>query len=178
MVVIRGVCATDLAAVSEVLEDGLLDPTTGAPLVREIDEHLRFVSETLRSETTRRYFVAALPDGRVVGIAGLDGAHITAELFTPEERPVEVVLAYVRRSHRGVGIGRSLIQHVETIATEMGFTTVLVVSGSRNRESGYPFWRRRYGEPFRWDDDYFGAGHERVVWRWSLAARRSPEDHG
>lgn len=77
-------------------------------------------------------------------------------------------MAYVRRSHRGLGVGQSLLQGIEATAARMGFTILLVVSGSRNREGGYPFWRRRYGEPFRWDDDYFGAGQERVVWRWAL----------
>ena len=57
---------------------------------------------------------------------------------------------------------------VHQYAREMGFRTLLVVSGARNRERGYPFWRRRYGEPVRWDADYFAAGAERVVWRAEL----------
>lgn len=159
--------AEDLGEVREILEDGILSPKTGGPLAGDIDEHLASVSESLRGETTRRYLVAALPDGRVVGVAGLASEHIAGELFTRDERPVEVV-AYVRRSHRGLGAGHSLRLEIEATAAQMGFTTLLVVTGSRNRDRGYASWPRRYGSPLQWDEDYFGPGHERVVWRWPL----------
>ena len=76
-------------------------------------------------------------------------------------------MAYVRRSHRGLGAGHSLMLEVEATAAQVSFTTLLVVTGSRNRDRGYAFWRRRHDNPFRWDEDYFGPGHERV-WRWPL----------
>ena len=38
------------------------------------------------------------------------------------------------------------------------------------RESGYGFWRHRYGEPLRWDDDYFAPGAVLITGRASVDA--------
>ena len=75
---------------------------------------------------------------------------------------------YVRPERRGAGAGSAMLRELELFARMNGFASLLVVSGSRNRDTGYPFWRRQYGEPVRWDADYFGPGQERVVWRASV----------
>jgi GNAT superfamily N-acetyltransferase len=105
-------------------------------------------------------FVVAEDDGAVVGVAGL--------VETEEDGTVEVVCVYVRKDTVGEGVGRALIERIEADATALGFTTLLIVSGSRYREIGYPFWIRRYGEPAI-DADFWGPGFDRAVWRHQLA---------
>ncbi len=88
-------------------------------------------------------------------------------MIASEERPIEAVMVHVRPLHRRRGVGQTLLAAIERTARELGYTTLLVVSGSRNRDA-YPFWLGRYGEPTRCDKNYFGVGEERAVWRYPL----------
>ena len=115
------------------------------------------VEEKVPTLLATPHFVAEL-GGVVVGVSGLAFADGTAEILT----------TYVARAVRGSGVGTALVDHVESVAIGSGCTSLVVVSGARNREFGYAFWRRRYGEHAQWDDDYFGAGAERVIWRAKL----------
>jgi GNAT superfamily N-acetyltransferase len=168
---IRSVCDGDLDRIKSILEEWVVDET-GSPLPTEIQSDVDLISESLHGRGDCEFFVAEDDASDVVGVAGLAWFDLAAELSAETERPVEVVTVYVRRDHRGLGLGRALLDEVEARASALGFATLLAVSGSRNRESGYPFWRRRYGEPWRWDEDYFAPGAERVVWRHRLTSER------
>ena len=100
-------------------------------------------------------------------MGGLQADDIAPDLMTAEERPIEAVMVHVSPRHRRRGVGPALLAAIERAARDAGYTTLLVVSGSRNRD-GYPFWLERYGEPSRCDKNYFGLGEERTVWRWPL----------
>ena len=161
---IRALGAQDVPAVTQILEEWLIDPETGTLLASEVARRIRQLDEALTTLTEPWYFVAEGPDALIQGVIGLQADQIAAELYSPSESPVEVVTACVRRTSRGIGVGRALIETVERIACQRGFSTLLIVSGSRNRDS-YPLWRARYGAPLRVDENYFGPGAERVVWR-------------
>lgn len=167
---IRDACEADLPAIRSILEEWMIDPLSGERLPAEVESRVALVAETFNGRTDCEFFVAEVEREGVIGVAGLASFNIASELFSASERPVEVITSYVRHSHRGTGIGRALLDEAETRAQAQAFTTLLVVSGARNRESGYPFWRRRYGEPVRWDEDYFAPGAERVVWRHALGS--------
>ncbi len=169
---IRAVDTRDLEPVEDILSDWLGSYSTPEQAKDEVARRIDLIRNSLTGETPCRFVVAEDDDGGIAGIMGLQSSDIAPELFGPDERPVELITAYLRRDRRGAGIGRALAEHVEAMAVEMGFTTLLVVSGSRNRESGYPFWRRRYGDPVRRDEDYWAPGAERVVWRLDLTATR------
>jgi len=140
--------------------------------IDDVDEHAAAMLSALNGDSDATYIVAGTEDGSVVGLAGLEARGIASELVLPGERPVEVVSVYVDQQHIGLGVGRGLVDEAERRATAAGYTTIIVVSGSRNRKYGYPFWCHRYGEPFRCDADYFGFGAERVVWRRALPTDR------
>lgn len=103
-----------------------------------------------------------------MGVAGLQANGIASDLRAQAERPVEVVLTYVRPRHRRRGYGLALLKVLEATAVELRYRTLLVVSGSHDRLHGYPYWRSRYGSPTRIDENYFGIGEERTVWRRQL----------
>ena len=165
LIAIREATTGDLDAIGEMLRERV-DASAGR-VAAEVDNTISLIRYSLRSETVRRFFVAVVPDGRIVGMAGLQADGIAPELITDGERPIEAVMVHVRPLHRRRGVGQALLAEIEKSARELGYTTLLVVSGSRNRD-GYPFWVERYGQPSRCDTNYFGSGEERTVWRWPL----------
>ena len=90
---------------------------------------------------------------------GLQADDIALDLVSADDRPIEAVMIHVRPLHRPRGVGQALLAVIERTAREVGYTTLLVVSGSRNRD-GYPFWLGRYGEPGLCDKNYFGLGED------------------
>jgi GNAT superfamily N-acetyltransferase len=165
---IRALTAPDVPAVRQIIEEWLTDPESGILLASEVAHRVGLIQEAVATLVEPWYFVAEDPEDAILGVIGLKADHIATELYSRSETPVEIVTAYVRRASRGEGVGRALTETVEQVARQRGFSTLLVVSGSRNRESGYPFWQARYGDPMRVDQDYFGPGAERVVWRSQL----------
>jgi GNAT superfamily N-acetyltransferase len=59
----------------------------------------------------------------------------------------ELISAFVSPRERGFGIGRLLVASLEEEAKNRKFEDILVLSGSRFRETGWPFWQSLYGEP-------------------------------
>lgn len=159
--------ASDLDGIRELLDERRADGAFAGSSIDDVFTQVSLIEETVRHETTRRYYVAVLPDGRAAAVGGLQNDNIAQELFTERERPVEAITIYVGRSYRRKGIGGAVLRMIETAAREGGYTTLLIVSGSRDRLA-YPFWIRRYGQPVRCDKDHFGPDHERMVWRCSL----------
>ena len=164
---VRSAGHADLAAIRSIVEEWLLDPAEHEPLVAEIDRHVQDIATALREERPCCEFLVAERNG-VIGVCGLRWAGIAPELVQAGDAAAEVVSAYVRHVALGQGVGRALLDEVERRARQHGFRTLLVVSGSRSRVHGYPFWQKRYGDPVRWDEDYFGPGAERAVWRHEL----------
>src|SRR5262249_40731551 len=77
-------------------------------------------------------------DGSVaVGIVGL----------ADTDRGVEIVHAFVAPQHHHRGIAKVLVDAVERRARSRGLCELVVRSGPRYRESGWPFWTARYGRP-------------------------------
>lgn len=143
-VAIREPTMNDLDAIADMLRERE-DEAAGGPVSDEIDRRIGLIEDTLRRDTMRRFFVAVLPDGQFVGMGGLQADAIAPDLITSDQRPIEAVMVHVRPQHRRRGVGQALLAAIERTARELGYTTLLVVSGSRNRDA-YPFWLRRYGE--------------------------------
>jgi GNAT superfamily N-acetyltransferase len=85
--------------------------------------------------------------------------------FARTNRPIEVINAFVYPPYRGTGVGTLLLRHVEDAARQNGFTEIVVNSGPRYRETGWPFWIKRYGSAIGKADDYYGPGIHAPVWR-------------
>ena len=149
----------DLAVIGSIIDEWHGDAS----------ETLVSIENAISGETSWKYVVAEALNGQVLGIMGLATSGVNTDLIDSSARTAELVSAYVTRAARGTGAGRALADELEKMATKLGYARLLIVSGSRNREYGYPFWRRRYGEPFRTDEDYFAPGAERVVWAKKLS---------
>lgn len=154
---VRAARPNDVEAIRAILEHWL-------PTREDCDHTVAEIQASLAAASYPRYLVAETSAGRVVGVIGMTDQGIDDQLYREPDRPIEMIHAYVEPAHKGTGVGTALANEIETQAKNHGFTRLIVVSGSRNRESGYPFWHRRYGQPARVDPDFFGAGQERVVW--------------
>lgn len=112
--------------------------------------------------------LVAVDQERVVGVMGVEFAGIRPPLFGPSDTPASLISAYVDHRHRGRGVGTALADALEGVAVARGCTRLVVVSGSRSRETGYRFWSSRYGDIAYYDPDAFGPGAECVAWSVAL----------
>ena len=157
---------------------GLIRPARpdDAEALRRILEHWvgAETDETLSRvlATGTEVHVVAVEDDAVVGVMGLEFEGIRPPLFGPDDRPASLISAYVDNDRRCRGIGSALADHLESVALSRGCTRLVVVSGPRSREVGYPFWTSRYGDIAYYDPDAFGPGVECVAWSVKLPHRR------
>lgn len=165
---IRDLEERDLTAVEAILREWLMPPEGSQRMEEEIAGRLVHLRESLVSGSSRSFVVADL-DGEVIGIMGVQTEGIAEELLEAGERAAELISAFVRRDVTGRGVGRRLAEEIEARARRWGADTLVVVSGARHRERGYPFWTARYGPAVRRDEDFWAPGAERVVWRAPLA---------
>lgn len=147
----------------------------------DADEVLRILEHWLGTEADQtlsrvlasgdEIHVAAVDQGQLVGVMGLEFNGIRPPLFGPHDQPASLISAYVDVRHRGRGIGSALADHLEAVAVARGCTRLVVVSGARSREVGYQFWMSRYGNVTYYDPDAFGSGVESVAWSVPLPIR-------
>ncbi len=165
---IRVYPATDLADV-ELLHDALTDsirsPITGEVFNGEVEGVKRQVQRAKDGEGERYYAVAETSGGVVLGSMGLSPLDEAMREFVTTTNPIEIVNAYTSHDSRRTGTGRLLVRHLEEIARERGHTEVLLNSGPRYMRSGWPFWKKIYGEPVGQLDDFYGQGFHAKVWQ-------------
>lgn len=123
---------------------------------------------TSAGEGDRNYMVAETLDGKVTGVMGLAPIGKGLRQYGETERPVEVVNAFVTDSERGRGAGRALLSRLEELAAQQGFTELVVTSGPRYKEKGWPFWTKVFGPAIAIVKDAFGPGNDAPVWRKQL----------
>jgi GNAT superfamily N-acetyltransferase len=133
----------------------------------EAAERIAFIKSYVVGQKQGAEFFGVVMEGEVIAVGGLQGTDIDPEL-SGDATAVEVIGVYVAPQHRRIGAASALLAHLEGRARARGFNRLIAVSGARNREPGYKFWRSRLGEPVRWDNDYFAPGAERVVWQHEL----------
>jgi GNAT superfamily N-acetyltransferase len=150
--VIRPVEPDDAAALRRILRHWLPDDSEDGTL-----------SRVLSTQSDEIHVVAVL-NGHVAGVMGLEFDNIRPPLFGPGEQPASLISAYIDPHRRGEGIGSALATWLEAIAVARGCSRLVVVSGARSRDVGYPFWIGRYGDVAYFDADAFGPGIECVAW--------------
>jgi len=166
--IVRSVELRDLEQIQPILELWVRDRLTGTPLPDEVNSTLDAIASSIKGVRRRAYLVAQNTEGQVVGVMGLAEPNETMRRFATTPHPVEFINAYVDSQERGRGAGRALAQELEQIARDAGYTEVLVNSGPRYRDSGWPFWTKLYGEPVAIQKELYGPGGDAPVWRKSL----------
>lgn len=80
------------------------------------------------------------------------------------EHAVEIVNASVHADASHHGIGSRLLGALHDEAKEQGITRVVVTSGPRYTEKGWPFWNKHFGTAAHVEKDKYGPGADAPVW--------------
>lgn len=166
---IRPIAQQDIDDLHPVFETWIRDRDTGEILTKEIAELEEEIRSSIDGDSARKYFVAEDADGKAVGVMGMQSPPYKKIMhFTASENPMETINAYVSNDERQGGIGRALAKYVESQAIQHGYTELLVNSGPRYKDSGWPFWTKLYGEPVGTAVGFYGPGGDAMIWRKSL----------
>lgn len=168
--VVRPLQSEDLNAVEAIARQWVRFPAeTGPVLEGEVQEMLDYMQESMAGENDRYYFVLTLPHGEVAGfvcIASLDEA---MQQFVTTARPIELKNLYVDKGARkGKGVGSTLYTFAKQWAKEQNYTELLLNSGPRYQETGWPFYQKVVGDPVGILKDFYGIGLHAPVWREEL----------
>lgn len=153
------------------LESAVINPVTKEVFSGEVEEVLTSIEAARHGQTDRYYAVALASGGQALGVMGLQQPGESMRGYAASANPAEIINAYVLDAGRGRGVGRALLNHLEMKAGELGHTEIVVNSGPRYMLSGWPFWRRMYGEPSAVAKDYYGPRYDAMVWRKTLPSR-------
>ncbi|HLC91544.1 MAG TPA: GNAT family N-acetyltransferase [Candidatus Saccharimonadales bacterium] len=169
---IRAARIEDLPALQPILERWIFDRETGNPLPDEVADVMQGIRFSIEGTLDRTYVVAEDAEGRVVGMMGLVPPSAEMLKFTTSSNPAELINADVADDQRGKGVGKALVNHLEDVAVSKSYDGIVVNSGPRYRETGWPFWTRIYGEPVGTAKDLYGPGGDAMVWGKSLIASK------
>lgn len=172
MLTIRGVQPQDIDALRPIMEASITDTYTGRPITDEIDQALAAIQACAAGEQTPRIYVVAEAAGQtILGVMGL----VTASDMLANAAPTvavgtagELINAFVDPAARGRGVGKQLVQNLETTAGYFGYEDIVVASGPRYQKTGWPFWSSLYGQPAWVCPDAYGPGNDAPVWRKKL----------
>lgn len=164
---VRPLQASDIPHLKPILETWLRFPTiTGELLTEEVRTTLEEIEKSLRHENKKQFFVAQSPDGSVSGMMGIQPPDLAMRTFARTTHPAEIINAYVHFDERqGKGVGSALVSAVEDESRKQGFEELLLNSGPRYKETGWPFWKKTFGEPVGVLKNHYGPTNDAPVWR-------------
>lgn len=158
----------DAEQLRPILETWIRDPETGQIIEEEVSSVVEAVTASTEGQTDTLFLVAEDAEDRIIGMMGLRAPSAEMQAFTTTENPAELINAYVDIEERGSGAGRALLQKAEITAKANGHTELIVNSGPRYEQSGWPFWTKTFGDPVAIQRDLYGPGRDAPVWRKEL----------
>ncbi len=81
-------------------------------------------------------------DGEVIGMGGLADCQPKIKPFIQTNKPKELKTIYLEQEYRGKGLGRKLIEFLQSKAKSLGYTELLLVSAERYRKTAYGFYEK------------------------------------
>lgn len=177
---LREPASDDLTKLRPILEHWVRDRNSGEIISSEIDSILSQVDAQLHGDHSR-YFVVAEevvddePTGKLLGVMGMQDASEAMRPFTSSPtnpNAAELVNAFVEPEARGRHIGRFLRRFLEAHARQLAFDEIIVNSGPRYKETGWPFWIASYGDPVGVAKELYGPGGDAMVWHKELPGQK------
>lgn len=144
-VTVRPLTEKDIPSLKPISEHWLQDD--GVIANDEVEGDMETLRQSLTEESPNNMFVAETPEGRVIGMMGVNLEPKEALLrFAQTDRPSELIVAYVHPDYtKRQGVGTALINHSQMFARNKGKKEILLESGPRHRETGYPFYDKQPG---------------------------------
>ncbi len=168
---VRDLKRGDLPFLKPILETWIKDRETGEPIPEEVEEDLQIMADSIDHKNDRTYVVAENSDGEVIGIAGFKTPDPRMIPFTQTPNPAELINAYVKSDERkGRGVGRALVAKLEEEARANGYTEIILNSGPRYKDTGWPFYDKLVNDIDRYKRvgvavGYYGEGGDAPIWR-------------
>ena len=155
-----------LTTLRSVLETAIRSPVDGTIYHDEIDEVLASVEASIRGESDRQYLVAVAAGRGTVGLMGICPLLVNNPMydFARTSKPAELINAYTDTSVRRLGVGSALLAGIETLAREAKYRELILNSGPRFRETGWPFWHDKFGPEVGGLLNRYGRGNHAPVW--------------
>ena len=166
---VRPIKPGDTVTLRLILEEWVRDSNNGDIIEAEIDGFMAAMNQNADGIGDRRYVVAETGKSQVVGVMGQAAPDQQFLAFAQSDRPVEIVNGFVTATQRGSGVGKKLFASLEQLARQYGYTEMIVSSGPRYEETGWPFWTSLFGPPVAVLQNHYGPGQHAPVWRKSLA---------
>ena len=157
--------AVDLLSLRPALETAICHPFTREVITDEVEQVMTAVRESADGLGNRFYAIAQTSGGIAVGVMGLQSPDPAMRIYTTTVNPIEITNAYLDRDLRGQHVGTKLVSYLELVAREQGNTEIVLNSGPRYARSGWPFWRKTYGDPVAIAKNYYGPRYDAMIWR-------------
>lgn len=171
---VRDIKNDDIEQLPAILEYWVRDSVTQELIPDEVNKIIATIKSSIAGQDGRRYVVAENNVGQVVGVMGMQTpSDEMMEYATPGETTTELINAFAEPTQRGRGAGRAMVTKLEEMAHQVGCTELIVNSGPRYEKTGWPFWKRLYGEPVAIAESIYGPGVDAPVWRKSLITQQS-----
>jgi predicted N-acetyltransferase YhbS len=162
---IRPFQENDVPEVKKILEHWLRDE--GLIAHDEVEEDLSDMMRSLEPESDIDMLIAE-ENGQVIGMMGLSIPPKDALMqYAKTDYPSELRIAYVDPKRQGgYGVGTALLYENIRLARTKGRKELLLESGPRHKETGYPFYDKQPGlEREGVLKDFYGPGLDSQVWR-------------
>ncbi len=163
---IRPFRADDIPQLRPISEYWLQDD--GVVATDEVDGDMATLMASLDEKSGKHMYVAQTQEGHVVGMMGLSRTPKEPMIkFAKTDDPCELIVAYVHPDFQGgQGVGTALINANQNLARSMGKKEMLLESGPRHKDTGYPFYDKQPGfTRVGIIPNYYGPGADTVVWQ-------------
>jgi GNAT superfamily N-acetyltransferase len=109
----------------------------------EVDKYIKRIKNEIagKIEFNTHYWVAR-DSGVPVGIVGLCDPLPQVLPFAKTRHPGKFKILYIDGAYRGRGIGRKLVDFLESEAKKEGYTEVLARSAEKYRDTSYGFYEK------------------------------------
>lgn len=130
----------------------------------EICDKKNFLNECIDSHGTRRFFLLAELEGKIVGTIEYGPSNELIHKCTNGELShlYEIGTVYVLPKYQNQGIGKRLFDEIMLALKKLGIKECCI-------DSGYPkaqqMWSRKLGSPTYHLKDYWSEGSDHMVWR-------------
>jgi GNAT superfamily N-acetyltransferase len=107
----------------------------------EVEKYLTRIKNEVEGNTEyNQQFWLAVDEGRAIGVIGLADPLPKVLPLAQTSRPGEIKILYVDKKAQAKGVGLSLVEYVEKIAKEKGYSELIVRSAERYRDTAYGFY--------------------------------------
>ncbi|MBS2967924.1 GNAT family N-acetyltransferase [Metabacillus sp. KIGAM252] len=133
----------------------------------EIAEKVYYLQSDFETNGEKRFFLAALEDGKVIGTIEFGPA---SELICKctngtYKDLMEVGTVFVDPDYQKNGLGSRMLQAMFAELRNRGFEEFCLDSGYGQAQQ---IWSKRFGEPEYWLRDYWGEGLDHMIWRFKV----------